>query len=137
MLKKKTPHHKDHRSFKVPLLVFDLPTLVEKMKHEPNTKVDFDAMILLKSPDRQIVLTRLNEGTKIKSVQSNDLSTFQIIEGKLRIRTRKESVILDKGQLLTVHENMKYSLTTKEETVFLLTIANSNLQSAKNKCPDI
>ena len=89
-------------------------------------------MILLKSPDKQIVLTALHEGTEINSFQSNDSITFQIIEGKLKFQTRKESVTLNKGQLLTLHENIKYSLTTSEETVFLLTIANSTLKQAEN-----
>jgi quercetin dioxygenase-like cupin family protein len=115
-------------------LSYDLPALIEKMKHSNSwAKGELNAMILLKSPDKQIVLTALHEGTEITSFQSNDSITFQIIEGKLKFHTRKESLTLDKGQLLTLHENIKYSLTSREETVFLLTIANSNLsQSAEN-----
>ena len=89
-------------------------------------------MILLKSPGKQIVLTALHEGTEINSYQSNDSITLQIIEGKLRFQTRKESITLDKGQLLTLHENIKYSLSTMEETVFLLTIANGILKPGEN-----
>jgi quercetin dioxygenase-like cupin family protein len=112
-------------SLNASLLTFDLPILIEKMKHSPNwVKGELNATILLKRRDKQIVLTILHEGTEINSFQSNDSITFQIIKGKLKFHTRKESVILDKGQLLTLHENIKYSLTTREETVFLLTIAN-------------
>lgn len=115
------------------LLVFDLPVLVEKMKHQPGyANGDLDAMILLKTPDKQILLTALHEGTEIKSFQSNDSITFQILEGKLSFHIRKESVILEKGQFLTLHENVKYSLTTKEATVLLLTIASSALQLSVN-----
>ena len=124
-LKNKSPLPKDNRSFNASLPSFDLPTLIEKMKHSLSwARGELNTMILLKSPDKQIVLTALHEGTEIKSFQSNDLITFQIIEGKVKFHTRKESVILDKGQLLTLHENIKYKLITKEETVFLLTIAN-------------
>lgn len=77
------------------------------------------------------MLTALHDGTEIQSFQSNDSITFQIIEGKLMFHTRKESVTLDKGQLLTLHENIKYSLTSKE-TVLLLTIASGALQLSKN-----
>jgi len=52
--------------------------------------------------------------------------------GKIKVRTRKESAILEKGQLLTLYENTKYKLTTSEETVFLLTIAYGILQPAEN-----
>ena len=124
-LKTKVPLAKEKRSQNASLLTFDLPALIETMKQSQTwAKGELNAMILLKSPDKQIVLTALHEGTEIKSFQSNDLITFQIIEGKVKFHTRKESVILDKGQLLTLHENIKYKLITKEETVFLLTIAN-------------
>ncbi len=83
-------------------------------------------MILVKSPGKQIVLTALRERTKIKSFQSDESITFQIIEGKLKLQTQKESVKLVKGQLVALHENIKYSLTTEEETVLLLTIASSH-----------
>lgn len=124
---------KENKILNASLLVFDLPLLIEKMKHSHSwAEGDLSAMILLKRADKQIVLTAFREGTKIKSFQSNDSITFQIIEGKLKFHTRKESVILGKGQLLAFHENIKYSLTTKEETVFLLTIANGNLQPEVN-----
>jgi len=128
------PHlHRNNRSHNASLLTFDLPDLIESMKNSHSwTKGELNTMILLKSPERQIVLTALHEGTEIESFQSNDSITFQIIEGKLKLHTRKESVTLEKGQLLTLHDNIKYSLISKEETVFLLTIANGILQPAEN-----
>jgi quercetin dioxygenase-like cupin family protein len=128
------PHlPRNNRSHNASLPAFDLPALIESMKNSHAwTKGELNAMILLKSPERQIVLTTLHEGTEIESFQSNDSITFQIIEGKLRLHTPKESVTLQKGQLLTLHDNIKYSLTSREETVFLLTIANGILQPAEN-----
>jgi len=87
---------------------------------------------ILKTPDKQILLTALHEGTEIKSFQSNDSVTFQILEGKLSFHIRKQSVILEKGQFLTLHENVKYSMTTEEATVLLLTIASTTLQLSVN-----
>ncbi len=132
-LNTKPPIPKDNRSLNSSLFSFDLPILIENMKHSHTwEKGELNAMILLKSPGKQIVLTALHEGTEINSFQSNDSITFQIIEGELKFHARKESVTLNKGQLLTLHENIKYSLTTMEETVFLLTIANGTLQPAEN-----
>jgi quercetin dioxygenase-like cupin family protein len=127
------PLPKDNGSLNSSLLTFDLPTLIEKMELSHTwAQGELNAMILLKSPDKHIVLNALHEGTEIKFHQSNDSITFQIIEGKLKFHIRKESVTLEKGQLLTLQENIKYSLTTKEETVFLLTIANGTLQPAES-----
>jgi quercetin dioxygenase-like cupin family protein len=123
----KQPLHRDNRALNASFHTFDLPILIEKMKQSQSwEKGELNAMILLKSPDKQIVLTALHEGTEINSFQSNDSITFQIIEGQLMFHTRKESVTLEKGQLLTVHENIKYRLTSWEETVFLLTIATDS-----------
>jgi quercetin dioxygenase-like cupin family protein len=131
-LKTKPPLPNGNRSPNDSLFAFDLPTLIETMKHSHSwAKGELNAMILLNSPEKQIVLTALHEGTEIKSFQSNDSITFQIIEGKLKFHARKESVTLNKGQLLTLHENIKYRLTTREETVLLLTIKNSTLQPAE------
>jgi len=115
------------------LFTFDLPTLIAKMKRSNSwLNGELNAMILLKSPGKQIVLTALHKGTEISSFQSHDFITLQILEGKLKFHTRKESVTLDQGQLLTLHENIKYGLTTREETVFLLTIAKSTFRQSEN-----
>ena len=131
-LKSKAPLYKDNGAVHASFRTFDIPDLIEKMKHSNAwAKGELNAMILLKSPEKQIVLTTLHEGTEINSFQSNVSITFQIIEGKLRFHTRKKSVTVDKGHLLTVREKVKYSLTTGEETVFLITIANDNLQAVE------
>jgi quercetin dioxygenase-like cupin family protein len=129
----KTPLSEDSMSINSSLFTFDLPTLVENMKHSQTwAKGELYSMILLKTPEKQIVLTALHKETEINSYQANDSITLEIIEGKLKFHTRKESVILNKGQVLTLHENIKYSLTTREETVLLLTIANGIFHRAEN-----
>jgi quercetin dioxygenase-like cupin family protein len=124
---------KEINSLHPSLFLFDFPALIEKMKQKHSwVNGDLDTMILLKTPTKQIVLTALHEGTEIKSFQSNESVTFQIIEGKLKFHTRKGSVDLEKDQLLNLSENVKYSLTTTEETVLLLTITNGLVQLSEN-----
>ena len=125
--------YKDDNSLNPSLLHFDFPTLIGEMKHKHSwVNGELDTMILLKTPSKQIVLTALHEGTEIKSFQSNESITFQIIEGKMQFHARKESVNLDKGQLLTLCENIRYSLTTNEETILLLTITSGTVQLSEN-----
>jgi quercetin dioxygenase-like cupin family protein len=85
-------------------------------------KGELDSKILVNRPDKQIVLTTIHENTEINSFQSDDSVTLKVIGGKLKLHTRKESIILDKGQLHRLHKNMIYNLTTEEETMFLLII---------------
>lgn len=110
----------------------DLPELIEKMKLSHDwTNGELFAKILLKSPQKRVMLTVLHEGTEITSFQSNDSVTFQIIEGKLMFQSREKLVILQKGQYLTLREKISYSLTTAEDTAFLLTIALGDLNGAE------
>ena len=92
------------------------------MKGESHSK------ILMNRADKQIVLTTIHENTEIDSYQSDDSVTFQVIGGKLKLRTRKKSIILHEGQFFSLHKNTNYNLSTKEETVFLLTILNGSKQ---------
>jgi quercetin dioxygenase-like cupin family protein len=124
---------KNNRSSDCTLLGFNLPSLIATMKQSYTwANGELNALILLKSPEKKIILTALHEGTEISSFQSNDSVTFQIIEGKLRFHIRKDTITLNEGQLMTLDENIKYRLTTQEETVFLLTISNEIKGNAKN-----
>lgn len=113
---------------------FDLPILIEEMKHSYSwMEGELNAMILLNKPNKQIVLTSFQKGIKIKSFQSNDSITFQTVEGKLKLHTHERLVVLEKGQHLALNENIGYSLTTDEKTVFLTTIASSTIQLEGNQ----
>ena len=127
------PHTRNGKSSGCTLLGFNLPSLIATMK-QSNTwaKGELNALILLKSPEKQIILTAVHVGTEIKSFQSNESITFQIIEGRLRFHIRKDILTLNEGQLMTLHENIKYRLTTQEETVFLLTISDSITKGPHN-----
>jgi quercetin dioxygenase-like cupin family protein len=124
---------KYNRSSDSKLLAFDLPSLIDNMKQSYTwANGELNALILLKSPEKQIILTAMHEGTEILSYQANDSVTVQIIEGRLMFHHHKDKITLNKGQLMTLSDNVKYRLTTEEETVFLLTISNTNAKSAKN-----
>jgi quercetin dioxygenase-like cupin family protein len=107
------------------LRLFNLPWLFEKMKLKRTwMKSELDSKILVNRPDKQVVLTTIHEDTKIDSFQSDASVTLQVIGGKLKLHTRKESIILKEGQFLKLHEKINYSFTTRKESVFLLTIVN-------------
>ncbi len=112
---------------------YDLAGLIEDMKKSQNwAHGDLRTMVLLKMPEKQIVLTAIHEETEIKSYQSSDSISIEIIEGKLKFKTRRKTEILSEGQALTLYENTKYSLTSKMDTVILLTILNSKPEQAEN-----
>jgi len=132
-LKMSRPHTRNSKSSGCTLLAFDLPTLISSMKHSDTwANGELNALILLKSPKKQIILTAMHEGTEIESFQSNEFITFQIIEGRLKFHIRKDTLTLNEGQLMTLDENINYRLSSQEETVFLLTISDTIAKSSAN-----
>jgi hypothetical protein len=122
-----------HQSSDHKLSDFDLQSLIAAMKGSYSwANGDLNALILLKDPDKQIILTAMHEGTEIESFQSNDSVSFQIIEGNLRFHVLEDSITLRKDQLMTLKEHINYRLTSEEKTIFLLTISNGIAPSSNN-----
>jgi hypothetical protein len=133
-LNTKTRSKRKNQTHIFPDIKSDLASVIENMKHSHSwLNGELISMILLNRADRQILLTALHTKTEVYSFQSKDSVTIQIIEGKLKFYTRKESAILIKGQILTLNEKIEYSLTAIEETVFLLTISPTSLNKQKSK----
>jgi len=115
------------------LFSLELPGFIRKMKHDCAwAQGELNTRILMKTLQKQIILIGLHEGTEINSFQSNESVTIQILEGNLSFHTRKKSVVLESGQLIILNEKVAYSLTTREDTVVLLTISNSKLNHLEN-----
>jgi hypothetical protein len=124
-LNTRTPHLKNYSSSACKVLGFDLPSLISTMKQSYSwAKGELNASVLLKSRDKKIILTAMHGGDEVVSFQSNESVTFQIIEGTLKFHVRKDVITLNKGQVLTLDEKIRYSLSTDVETVFLLTISD-------------
>lgn len=132
-LKPSSPHTKNYRSSDCTLLAFDLPSLITTMKQSYSwANGELNALILLKSQNKKIILTAMHAETEIKSFQSNESINFQVIEGRLKFHVRKDTITLNKGQVMTLDEKIKYRLSTEEETVFLLTITDSIIKPLHN-----
>ena len=112
---------------------FDLPSLIVTMKNSNSWgNGELNSLVLLKSSEEQIILTAIHEGTEIESFQSSDSVSFQIIKGQLKFHILKDSITIQKDQLITLREHIKYRLTTQEDTIFLLTVSNSTTRTAIN-----
>ena len=107
------------------LPVFDLPELIQIMKHDRNRgKGELNSMVLFKTPAKTILLQILNPKTRIESSQTNRSISFRVIEGRLNLHIRNGSLTIKKGESLILNEKTTYSLDSMEETVFLLTLAS-------------
>jgi hypothetical protein len=113
----------DNGSFNASYLSIHLPALIDNMKHDKMWKKGkLSSMILLKSPEKKVVLTLIPEGTEISSFQTNDSATFQIAEGRLVFYFEDEYVNLNTNEILTINKKIDYSYYSIVDTALLLTL---------------
>lgn len=117
--------HDVNRKLDGPMLVFDLPLLTEKIKQEDIWYTsDRNAITLFKSENLSLVLIALRVGAEIDFRRSENIICLQLLGGKIELQARNETILLEQGHLLTLHENMPHNLLAIRETVLLLTVAN-------------
>lgn len=79
-------------------------------------------MILMKNPTRKIVLALMQPGTEVSSFQANDSITFRVLEGKINLRTGKGSLVITRGEIVILHDKVKYVIDTVDESALLITL---------------
>jgi quercetin dioxygenase-like cupin family protein len=127
----KTFFPKSNNLFVIPSLKSDIISLIRKIKNEVSwRKGELAAKTLLVNSIQRTVLVALHPDMEIESYQANISVIVQILEGRLKFHACKRSVIIEKGQSISLFENTKYCLTAHEDTVFLLTITTGNLYTS-------
>lgn len=106
----------------LPGLMDSIDNLMDNLRE----KEGISSKILLHTPRKQIVLTSLYKGVEVYSFQSKDSVTFQIIEGLLRISAGGRCETLYRGQSLVLYEKIEYILKGLENTMFLITISDTD-----------
>jgi hypothetical protein len=111
-----------------------LPRLIVNMKQGASwVSGKLTSIILQNSPGKQVLLIALHDETEIDCFQVNNSVTLRIIEGALQFYTTKESFMLRQGQFFTLSKKEKFSLTTIEETILLMTIMKSSAIDSKKQ----
>ncbi|WP_018479196.1 cupin domain-containing protein [Pontibacter roseus] len=106
------------------LLTFQLAELTQQLKEEENwQKSGRGARTLYKSDAMCIVLNVMQAGTEIKPHHTAGPISVQVVEGRIRFNTEKESVVLGEGQLLTLQEHVRHNVEALKETAFLLSMS--------------
>ena len=114
------------RSIDAELVTIDLPLFAEQIKQESSWKdSDRNAITVFKTNGLRIVLIALHEGAEMARHTANGIISLQVLEGQLQFNTDTQSVELNKGQMLTLHERIPHSVRAIKETTFLLTLTTA------------
>jgi len=114
------------RIMDAPLVSIDIPDFMEQLKKEPAWENgDRNAMTVYKTNGMRIVLIALHKDAELKRHTAEGIISVQVLEGKISFATDDKSVELDKGGMIALHKGLHHSVKAIKESVFLLTISNS------------
>lgn len=117
-------HRNIGRPLDAPLLTFDLPALLDKIKSEEDwSKNERNAMTLHKSPELKVILVAMHGGTAIPGHKADHPISLQVIEGSILFTSGKKTATLQRGQMLTLHAGIPHDIVATVESAFLLTLA--------------
>ncbi|MCA1757257.1 MAG: hypothetical protein LC649_07360 [Bacteroidales bacterium] len=105
------------------LISINLSDIMENLRScLPFSKTSILAVPLLNEPDKKIIISAAHENSDIEFPPTANSVSLQVIEGVLVFRTRKESVTLNPGMILTVSEKKKFRIKAMENALFLVTL---------------
>lgn len=106
------------------LVEMDLNKFITQIQNEATWKnSDRNSVTIFKSEKMRIVLMGLHENAELKAHKANGVISVQTLEGKINFVTENQNVIIEKGQMIALEENITHSVTALKESFFLLTLA--------------
>ncbi len=104
----------------------DLPLYMSQIKEETSWKDGKrNAITVFKTNGLRILLIALHEGSEMARHTADGIISVQVLEGKIQFNTDQQSVELDKGRMLALHERIPHSVKAIQETIFLLTLTTT------------
>ena len=117
------------RLLDAPMVTMDLVALRQQLKREQAWHTsDRNATTLVKTAGLRVVLMALHAGAELKPHTAPGVLSVQVLEGHLTFRTGQQAAELAKGEMLMLHAGIPHSVTAREDSVFLLTIATAAAQ---------
>lgn len=76
----------------------------------------------------RIVLIGLHENAELKPHKANGVISVHVLEGTINFVTEQQTSLIEKSQMIALHENITHSVLALTETFFLLTLAMNKKQ---------
>lgn len=113
-----------NRVLNAQLVEMDLYNFIDQIKDETTwANSDRNSVTIFKSDTLRIVLMGLHENAELKTHKANGVISVQVLEGKINFITEQQSVLIEKGQMIALQENITHSVIALTESFFLLTLA--------------
>jgi hypothetical protein len=113
------------RPIDAPFIPLDLHAYAQQlMLEEAWQKNDRNAITLFKSEGTTLVLVALHKDAEMipGNFEGTGILLLQVLDGLLHFSTEGEELDINRGQMITLHENRPYKALAHEETICLLTM---------------
>jgi quercetin dioxygenase-like cupin family protein len=112
------------RILNAPLVEMDLNKFIDQIKSEVTwQESDRNSMTIFKSDTMRIVLLGLRQNAELKPHTANGVISVQVIEGQMNFVADGQTILLEKGQMIALNDNITHSVLALKDTFFLLTLA--------------
>lgn len=111
------------RVLNAPLVEMDLNTLIAQLKQEITWEnADRNSITLFKSDNMTIVLIGMHARSELKTHSAKGHTSVQVLDGEIILTTEQQKVLMRKGQMICLMENIAHSVLANKESFFLLTM---------------
>lgn len=125
-----TPQRPDgERVINASLTEIDLRKFIDELKTESTWKdSDRNSITVHKSDALVIVLVGLHDKAELKPYNVKGILSLHLLDGKIHLLTEQKNVELHKGNIIVLQENIFHSISAKEDSWILLTIAKGHIE---------
>ena len=111
------------RVMDAPLVTIDLVSFIKQIKKEKKwRRSDRNAITVFKTIGMRIVLIAMRKDGEMVKHTANGKISIQVLKGKLQFNTNNQSVKLNKGQMLALHDGLPHRILAQKKVIFLLTL---------------
>ncbi len=115
------------RLLDAPLVEIDLNKFIVQLQKETIwVNSDRNSITVFKSDHLSIVLIGLHANAELKTHTAKGHIIVQVLDGEIQFSTKQQNVFMEKGQMITLKENIPHSVMAIKESFFLLTMMSSN-----------
>lgn len=101
------------------LVEMDLNKFITQLKQETTwAESDHNAISIFKSDSITIVLIGMHENAGLKKHTANGIISAQVLEGKINFTAKQQTLILEKGQMIALHEKIPHCVLALQESFF-------------------
>lgn len=105
------------------LVEIDLNKFIAELKQETTwADSDRNSITVFKSNTSTMVLIGLHKNAELKEHTAIGNISVQVLEGEINFVAEQETLLLEKGQMVTLAANIPHSVRALEESFFLLTL---------------